>query len=151
MNVLHFQSASSGSLLLTAANLERFKYVEKHPHSQNEPGKNNVNTLYKSNITLTAPKGLESIQTESRNPITLNRPNIKAKDIDAISMASSTHFTVVNGMGGPQRVSKGGICSRGHQITILIVSMSIFFMIGILGAIYLLESMIYYYYILLKL
>lgn len=40
----------------------------------------------------------------------------KTKDVDAMSLASSTHFTMVNGMGGPQRVTKDGLCSRGHQI-----------------------------------
>jgi hypothetical protein len=64
----------------------------------------------------------------------------KTKDLDAISIASSTHFTVVNGMGGPQRVPKSGFCSRGHQITILIVTMSIVFLIGISAAVFMLES-----------
>ncbi|KXJ83100.1 hypothetical protein RP20_CCG008761 [Aedes albopictus] len=64
----------------------------------------------------------------------------KTKDPDSVSMASSTHFTMVNGVGGPQRLPKGGICSRGHQITILIVTMSIVFMVGICAAVFFLES-----------
>lgn len=63
-----------------------------------------------------------------------------AKDIDSISMASSTHFTVVNGIGRPPKVPKSGLCDRGHQITVLIVTMSIFFMIGISLAVYFMES-----------
>lgn len=63
----------------------------------------------------------------------------KTKDPDSVSMASSTHFTMVNGVGGPQRLPKGGICSRGHQITILIVTMSIVFMVGICAAVFFLE------------
>uniref|UniRef100_A0A182QQP3 Uncharacterized protein n=1 Tax=Anopheles farauti TaxID=69004 RepID=A0A182QQP3_9DIPT len=66
--------------------------------------------------------------------------SLKGKDPDSVSVASSTHFTMVNGIGGPQRVIKTGICSSGHQITILIVTMSIIFMIGICSAVFLLES-----------
>ncbi|KFB42199.1 hypothetical protein ZHAS_00009900 [Anopheles sinensis] len=68
--------------------------------------------------------------------------SLKGKDPDSVSMASSTHFTMVNGIGGPQRVMKSGICSSGHQITILIVTMSIIFMIGICSAVFLLEKII---------
>ncbi|XP_065076889.1 uncharacterized protein LOC135700325 isoform X2 [Ochlerotatus camptorhynchus] len=63
----------------------------------------------------------------------------KTKDPDSVSMASSTHFTMVNGVGGPQRLPKSGICSRGHQITILIMTMSIVFMVGICAAVFFLE------------
>lgn len=67
----------------------------------------------------------------------------KTKDPDSVSVASSTHFTMVNGVGGPQRRPKSGICSRGHQITILIVTMSIVFMVGICAAVFFLESEYY--------
>ncbi|XP_062541682.1 uncharacterized protein LOC134209689 isoform X2 [Armigeres subalbatus] len=63
----------------------------------------------------------------------------KTKDPDSVSVASSTHFTMINGVGGPQRLPKGGMCSRGHQITILIVTMSIVFMVGICAAVFFLE------------
>ncbi|XP_049547112.1 uncharacterized protein LOC125958048 [Anopheles darlingi] len=64
---------------------------------------------------------------------------LKGKDPDSVSVASSTHFTMVNGVGPPQRVTKSGICSSGHQITVLIVTMSFVFMIGICAAVFLLE------------
>lgn len=57
-----------------------------------------------------------------------------------MSLASSTHFTMVNGIGGPQRVAKDGLCSRGHQITVLIITMSLMFLIGISAAVFMLES-----------
>ncbi|XP_058829168.1 uncharacterized protein LOC131688718 isoform X2 [Topomyia yanbarensis] len=63
----------------------------------------------------------------------------KTKDPDSESVASSTHFTMINGVGGPQRLPKSGICSRGHQITVLIVTMSIVFMVGICAAVFFLE------------
>lgn len=79
-------------------------------------------------------------QIEGTNiPIDPNLMHVKTKDLDTISIASSTHFTVVNGMGGPQRKIKNGLCSRGHQITVLILSMSFVFLVGIVGAVFFLE------------
>lgn len=66
--------------------------------------------------------------------------NSSTKDFDSMSMASSTHFTVVNGIGRPPKVPKSSLCDRGHQITVLIVTMSMFFMIGISLAVYFMES-----------
>lgn len=73
------------------------------------------------------------------NLLKFKSSNKNTKDIDTISMASSTHFTVVNGMGGPQKLQNNGLCSRGHQITVLIVTMSVIFMIGISAAVFFLE------------
>lgn len=64
----------------------------------------------------------------------------RVKDADAVSLASSTHFTMVNGVGGPQRKHKSSLCDRGHQITVLILTMSAVFLIGICGAVFMLES-----------
>jgi hypothetical protein len=85
----------------------------------------------------------------SQNHLTLNitendaihHHQPKAKDLDQISIASSTHFTVVNGFGRSNiKPKSNSICRQGRQITILIVTMSVFFMIGIIGAIYLMDS-----------
>lgn len=134
-----FQSASSGSLLLTAANLEHFARINKNlPQSQLseiiqiDPSSPNQ---YNTNITLSTIKQIEGTNI----PIDPNLMHAKTKDLDTISIASSTHFTVVNGMGGPQRKIKNGLCSRGHQITVLILSMSFVFLIGIVGAVFFLE------------
>jgi hypothetical protein len=65
----------------------------------------------------------------------------KAKDFDQVSIASSTHFTVVNGFGRSNiKPKSNSICRQGRQITILIVTMSVLFMIGIIAAIYLMDS-----------
>lgn len=91
---------------------------------------------YNTNITLSTIKQIEGTNI----PIDPNLIHAnKTKDLDTISIASSTHFTVVNGMGGPQRKIKNGLCSRGHQITVLILSMSFVFLIGIVGAVWFLE------------
>ncbi|XP_055610502.1 myb-like protein AA [Uranotaenia lowii] len=100
--------------------------------------------------TSSAIIAIEDITPEyqQQNPVTLDpvtglptfhRPTAKTKDPDSVSMASSTHFTMINGIGGPQRRPKSGICSRGHQITILIVTMSFVFMVGICAAVFFLE------------
>lgn len=78
-------------------------------------------------------------QQDQQLPIGLGRLPMKTKEPDSVSMASSTHFTMINGVGGPQRLPKGGLCSRGHQITVLIVTMSIVFMVGICAAVFFLE------------
>lgn len=133
------QSASSGSLLLTAANLEHFARINKNlPQSQLseiiqiDPSSPNQ---YNTNITLSTIKQIEGTNI----PIDPNLMHVKTKDLDTISIASSTHFTVVNGMGAPQRKIKNGLCSRGHQITVLILSMSFVFLVGIVGAVFFLE------------
>lgn len=134
-------SAGSGSLLLTAANLENFAKIHHHKqyhpaysiHEEEEPeGIMVTSTPYQTNITLGSDGNLDHLAA--------TRYTGKTKDIDTISMASSTHFTVVNGIGRPPKVPKSGLCDHGHQITVLIVTMSIFFMIGICAAIYFMES-----------
>lgn len=83
---------------------------------------------------------MHRINEDTIIPIGVDSNQIKTKELDTMSMASSTHFTVVNGMGGPQRVAKDGLCSRGHQITVLILTMSLMFLIGISAAVFMLES-----------
>lgn len=154
------QSAGSGSLLLTAANLENFarihnQHQKQHhqrypPHSiQEEEQEDNIRP-YHTNITLGSNASPPAPMSPKSDSATIDIPHsygkflvnggFKTKDLDTISMASSTHFTVVNGIGRQPKVPKSGLCDRGHQITVLIVTMSIFFMIGICAAIYFMES-----------
>lgn len=78
------------------------------------------------------------------NMTAINANREKAKDFDQLSIASSTHFTVVNGFGRANINRKSNsICRDGRQITILIVTMSVFFMAGIIGAIFFMESKLY--------
>lgn len=64
----------------------------------------------------------------------------KTKDIDQQSVASSTHFTIVNGFGTPKRFQDTSVCRRSRQITILIVTMTVLFMIAICVTVFLMES-----------
>ncbi|XP_058802253.1 uncharacterized protein LOC131670567 [Phymastichus coffea] len=87
------QSAASGTLLLTAANLANLAKL---------------------------------------HPPTLEPP----KQLDSVSVASSTHFTVVNGLGRPSVVKKKSWCAR-NQLTVLVCSTSLLFMLGLLlGVLY---------------
>ncbi|XP_053683321.1 uncharacterized protein LOC128733624 [Sabethes cyaneus] len=89
--------------------------------------------------TSSAIIAIEEITSDLRQQQDQQYRSKKTKDPDSVSVASSTHFTMINGVGGPQRLPKGGICSRGHQITVLIVTMSIVFMVGICAAVFFLE------------
>lgn len=120
-----FQSARSGSLLLTAANLAQI-----HQQDNNDE----LISARSQNIQYYLDQ-----QTDKNDLLTLPLGNRKLIDGDNVSVASSMHFTVVNVDTRPQ-VAKRSFC-RKHQLTILILTMSALFTIGILTAILLLESM----------
>jgi hypothetical protein len=63
----------------------------------------------------------------------------KTKDIDQQSIASSTHFTLINGCGRANLKSQSSLCRHGRQITVLVVTMTMFFIIGILFILYLMD------------
>lgn len=137
-------------MLLTAANLEQLAQIHKKTPILQREQSNRL--TYNTNITLnnsrTDNNGSERAANDTiisidhhmiQHHLQQQRLQNKTKDVDAMSMASSTHFTMVNGVGGPQRAIKDGICSRGHQITVLILTMSVIFLIGICGAVFMLE------------
>uniref|UniRef100_A0A336MZL0 CSON009140 protein n=1 Tax=Culicoides sonorensis TaxID=179676 RepID=A0A336MZL0_CULSO len=148
-------SASSGSLLLTAANLENHARIHHNKNRTTNPlikeEDGNEISSYAANITMS--NGMKTLDSNLKrvpdiDTITIDIPSNAlrpkmgrhhGKDFDSMSIASSTHFTVVNGIGRPPKVPKSGLCDRGHQITVLIVTMSIFFMIGISLAVYFME------------
>lgn len=152
------QSASSGSLLLTAANLELVAQIHKknpiYQSTSDRISQHHHHRRYNANITMAdgcldaicvvSPDCGGAAGTDTVIPIDphLMQQRLlynKTKEDDAMSLASSTHFTMVNGVGGPQRPVKDGLCSRGHQITVLILTMSAMFMIGICAAVFMLE------------
>ncbi|EDV40431.1 uncharacterized protein Dana_GF10501, isoform A [Drosophila ananassae] len=151
------RSAASGSLLLTAANLERFAEIHKKQErrnkmlmdsnsnsssSHNNPaGHQHSASNYNANLALASGKDAV-IEIGGQAAGGLQDPNleyIKTKDLDTVSIASSMHFTMVNGEGGPPKKPKRGLCDRGRQVTVLIVSMSTIFMLLIMGMVYALE------------
>lgn len=69
------------------------------------------------------------------HPPTVTTP----KQMDTASVASSTHFTVVNGLGRPVKVYRKSWCAR-NQLTVLVCTMSFLFMVGLLAGILYMES-----------
>ncbi|XP_012272845.1 uncharacterized protein LOC105695653 isoform X2 [Orussus abietinus] len=60
------------------------------------------------------------------------------KPMDTASVASSTHFTVVNGLGRPPTVYRKSWCAR-NQLTVLICTMSFLFMVALFTAVLYME------------
>ncbi|KAJ8958384.1 hypothetical protein NQ314_006406 [Rhamnusium bicolor] len=117
-------SARSGSLLLTAANLAQIH--------QQESNNDDVVSTRNQNIQYYLQ------QTSNNDLLALPINNTKKPEPDNVSIASSMHFTVVN-MNTRQKPPQRSFC-RKHQLTILVLSMSALFTMGILTAIFLLES-----------
>lgn len=125
-------------MLLSVANLENFTKMQQEISSR---------TLkHGHEWTIDIPETNATNAKQSPSHLALNISNsannnkADSKDIDQVSIASSTHFTVVNGFGRSNvKPKSNSICRQGRQITILIVTMSVLFMIGIIGAIYLME------------
>ncbi|KAM7356414.1 uncharacterized protein ACRADG_002159 isoform 2-T2 [Cochliomyia hominivorax] len=149
------RSAASGSLLLTAANLERMAEIHKKQQNHRTASSTyNANLVQASRDYQMAAQPQQQ-QTDGRGKInhqdqTINRndavinidPNlnfIKTKDLDTVSIASSMHFTMVNGEAGSNKKTKKGLCDRGRQVTVLIVTMSTIFLLLIIGMVYALE------------
>lgn len=109
------QSTKSGTLLLTAANLAQIQ-AEQESLGQKE---SNLQIYLEQNGGGFIPKS-------------------DKQEMDNVSIASSMHFTVVNVNHRPQKIKSRSFCSK-HQLTILVISMSILFMIGIIAAIFCIE------------
>lgn len=149
-----FQSAKSGSLLLTVANLakidqEQLKIAKTHANKINHHDQHAINLQYYleqqnqkiHNIPVNDSNVITSSTTiNPLNTTTINN-NKSTKDIDTLSIASSTHFTVVNGLDRYRnKISQNNSCCRKHKLTVLTLTMSSIFMFGIIVAVYLFES-----------
>ncbi|XP_023011597.2 uncharacterized protein isoform X2 [Leptinotarsa decemlineata] len=125
------QSARSGSLLLTAANLAQI-HQQQQQDDQNRSDIDEAVSTRNQNIRyyLQQSGGHDDL-------ITMPETVPKKPDPDAVSVASSMHFTVVN-VNTRQRPPQRSFC-RKHQLTILVLTMSVLFTVGILTAILFLE------------
>lgn len=138
---VHFQSVSSGSLLLSAAHLARMN--DRNSEQDNLGGYPNKLSSYGRKSALA--EAVVAIPEESHDPLDSMWNGVKrssASGRDAASVASSTHFTVVNGY-TKHRVDKeptSCCCNHSHQITVLVISMTILFSACILAAICFVES-----------
>ncbi|KAL1514157.1 hypothetical protein ABEB36_003463 [Hypothenemus hampei] len=121
------QSARSGSLLLTAANLAKIHHQEDKEVEWRAMSTRDLNIQYYLDKTNKDNQLIAALPKQCKQP-----------EPDNVSIASSMHFTVVNVNSRPSRVPKRSFC-RKHQLTILVLSMSVLFTIGILVAIFVLE------------
>ncbi|KAI8428900.1 hypothetical protein MSG28_007533 [Choristoneura fumiferana] len=133
-------SVSSGSLLLSAAHLARM-HGRTPGQTEHQPHPTRLGSYgRKSNFSEAA---VVTIPEETRDPAESFWTDVKrAPEPDTASIASSTHFTVVNGFTKhrPTKEPKTCCCSHSHQITVLVISMTILFSACILAAICFVES-----------
>lgn len=140
--------------MLTAANLERFAEIHKKQERQQKLQQhlpsvhgqsNNSSANYNANLALASNSSSSGNAKDAVIAIdgSLTDPNlqyVRTKDLDTVSIASSMHFTMVNGEPGGAKKQKRGLCDRGRQVTVLIISMSTIFLLLIMGMVYALES-----------
>ncbi|XP_065163927.1 uncharacterized protein [Atheta coriaria] len=127
------QSARSGSLLLTAANLAHI-----HKATQQSPGMAGTSPSTRNENIKYYLESTGSLDASREAALKLpTADECKKVDADAASIASSMHFTVVNVNSRPQ-VRTRSFCKK-HQLSVLVVTMSAIFTIGIITAVFLLE------------
>lgn len=118
-------------MLLTAANLAQIH----QQYQQSESGGDRLSTR-DQNIQYYLRQSTNQQDPIGIVPVTIGEK--KAVEPDNVSIASSMHFTVVN-VSTSRKPPQRSFC-RKHQLTILVVTMSALFTIGIMTAILLLES-----------
>ncbi|XP_045446191.1 uncharacterized protein LOC123654322 isoform X2 [Melitaea cinxia] len=126
-------SVSSGSLLLSAANLARMSGRNTVQEECYQIQPQSIKLGSQSKAVISIPE--ESSETTDKFWSDVKRGSLPGPD--ATSVASSTHFTVVNGFTKhrPSKEPKSCCCDHSHQITVLVISMTILFSACILAAI----------------
>lgn len=118
---------------MTVANLENFAKIQERHHASSIL--DNFEKIHKQQQQNTS-----SIINIHPNNLLTPHYNISTKELDQLSMASSTHFTMINGFGRSSMKRKQSyICKRSRQVTVLIITMSFLFIIGISTAVILIE------------
>ncbi|XP_025420691.1 uncharacterized protein LOC112690811 [Sipha flava] len=95
----------------------------------------------------TSPNQLSIKSKSSTTKLLLCAENLNAhnkyidrdNDLDTLSVASSNHFTIVNGMGGHKRnksIKPIQCCCERHQLTVLVISMTIVLFLTIVYCVY---------------
>ncbi|KAM3962414.1 uncharacterized protein ACR2FA_003658 [Aphomia sociella] len=127
-------SVSSGSFLLNAANLARMQgnSIKEEYGCYNTNLNNYASKIDRSEAVVTIPE-----ERDQADSFWTGVKRGSATGQDAVSVASSTHFTVVNGFTKqrPGKEPKSCCCDHSHQITVLVISMTILFSACILAAI----------------
>ncbi|XP_014239875.1 uncharacterized protein LOC106661158 [Cimex lectularius] len=90
------------------------------------------------------PSSNTSTQSGSSGSLLLTAANLAGlrleprKDVDACSIASSTHFTMVN-FGNTKCKERKQSCCAKHHISALVITMCALFLVGLSAAIYYIE------------
>lgn len=121
-------SVSSGSFLLSAAHLARMQ-GGRLKEEDRATFRSTLGSVAKSDAVVTIPE-------EAADTFWAGVKPSPTKDQDACSVASSTHFTLVNGFSRQRNDKvKTCCCDRSHQITVLVIFMTVLFSACILAAI----------------
>ncbi|XP_014213187.1 uncharacterized protein LOC106642816 [Copidosoma floridanum] len=110
----------------------------KRPEQLDVPSRGSTSSQGSNASTHSAASGTLLLTAANlANLAALHPPRITApKQLDTASVASSTHFTMVNGLSRPNSGYRKSWCAR-NQLTVLVCTMSFLFMIGLLaGVIY---------------
>ncbi|GBP04378.1 hypothetical protein EVAR_6567_1 [Eumeta japonica] len=134
-DISYMLSVSSGSLLLSAAHLARVhgctESEEKRSTYRSSASGcgSGCGSQSRAHAVVAIPEEADSFWTGVKRG--------SASADDAGSVASSTHFTVVNGFTKHRAVKEPRTCCcrHSHQITVLVISMTILFSACILAAI----------------
>ncbi|XP_063977930.1 uncharacterized protein LOC135162911 [Diachasmimorpha longicaudata] len=108
-----------------------------HHHLQpNSPSRSSTSSQGSTASTHSAASGTLLLTAANLATLTAMHPPpiTSPKTLDSVSVASSTHFTVVNGLGRPTAVCKKSWCAR-HQLTVLVCTMSFLFMVGLFAGV----------------
>ncbi|CAL7943305.1 unnamed protein product [Xylocopa violacea] len=111
---------------------ENGSWAHHHLHP-NSPSRGSTSSQGSTASTHSAASGTLLLTAANlANLAAIHPPTVTTpKQMDTASVASSTHFTVVNGLGRPTTVYRKSCCAR-HQLTVLVCTMSFLFMVGLL-------------------
>ncbi|XP_011307990.1 uncharacterized protein [Fopius arisanus] len=109
---------------------------EHHHLHPNSSSRGSTSSQGSTASTHSAASGTLLLTAANLAKLTAMHPSniTKSKTVDNLSVASSTHFTVINGVGRPTAVYKKSWCAR-HQLTVLVCTMSFLFLMGLFAGI----------------
>ncbi|KAJ8668831.1 hypothetical protein QAD02_000090 [Eretmocerus hayati] len=116
------------------------KAQSESEHSNiNSPSRGSTSSQGSNSSTRSAASGTLLLTAANlANLAAMHPPRITAskqpEELDSASVASSTHFTVVNGLGRPSNTYQKSWCAR-NQLTVLVCTMSMLFMLGLLAGV----------------
>ncbi|XP_008549190.1 uncharacterized protein LOC103572380 [Microplitis demolitor] len=119
--------------------VQHHHYNNLNSNSGNNTPAKNSSSSQKSTVSAHSIASSGTLLLTAANLAAIHPPTIvPQKSLDTVSVASSTHFTVVNGLGRSAVMYKKSWCAR-HQLTVLVCTMSFLFMVGLLAGVLYME------------